>query len=52
MTGALLDGFGFYNHALSFEKLDLLGADGIHLTKRGKRVFANKLDRLIRKALN
>lgn len=45
-------GFGFYDHGSTFEKLGLLGADGIHLTKQGKRVLANKLARLTRRALN
>lgn len=45
-------GFGFCDHGCTFEKPGLLGADGIRLTKRGKRVFANKLAGLTRRALN
>lgn len=39
--------FGFYDHGSSVGKLGLLGADEIHLTTWDKRVFTNKLDRLI-----
>ncbi|XP_068782230.1 uncharacterized protein [Struthio camelus] len=36
-------GFGFYDHGTLFEDQQLMGRDGIHLTKRGTRVFANRL---------
>lgn len=44
--------FGFYDHGSTFDKPGLLGADRIHLMKWGKRVFANNLARLTKRALN
>ncbi|MCQ4187457.1 SGNH/GDSL hydrolase family protein [Klebsiella pneumoniae] len=45
-------GFGYLDHGACFEKPGLLGADGVHLTKRGKSVFGQRLARLVRRALN
>ncbi|XP_068809548.1 uncharacterized protein [Struthio camelus] len=36
-------GFGVYEHGPLSEERQLLGKDGIHLTKQGTRVFANRL---------
>ena len=52
VAGAILKVLAKVDHGSTFEKPGLLGADGVHLTKRGKRVFANKLARLTRRALN
>lgn len=51
MAGAILNSFAFYDHESSSEKSGLLGADGIHLPKHGKRASANKLTRLIWRTL-
>ncbi|XP_068784552.1 uncharacterized protein [Struthio camelus] len=45
-------GFGFCDHGTLFEDQQLMGRDGIHLTKRGRRVFANRSASLVRRALN
>ncbi len=45
-------GFGYLDHGACFEKPGLLGADGVHLTKRGKSVLGQRLARLVRRALN
>ena len=45
-------GFGFYDHGTLFVDQHLLGREGIHLTKRGKGIFASRIADLIRRALN
>lgn len=53
MVGVVTALFAFCGHGATFEKPGLLGAaDGIHLTKWGKRVFANKLAKLTMRALS
>lgn len=37
MVGAILNGFYFDDNGLTFEKSDLLGADGIHMTSWSKK---------------
>ena len=44
-------GFGSYGHETLFEERGLLSKDGIHLTKWGKSVFANRLANQVRRAL-
>ncbi|KFV69245.1 hypothetical protein N307_12034, partial [Dryobates pubescens] len=44
--------FGFFDHGATFTAPDLLGPDGVHLSRRGKRVLALELAGLIRRALN
>jgi len=46
MSGCVLtQSFGFCIHASTFAKPGFLGADGIHLMNRSRRVFTNKLAR-------
>lgn len=45
-------GFGFYNHRTLFEDPQLMGIDGIHLSKWGTRTFAYRLANLLMGALN
>lgn len=45
-------GFHFYYHGFTFEKPEMLGAHGIHLTKWDKSVSTSKQAKPIRKALN
>lgn len=45
-------GFGSLDHGTLFEKPDLLGADGVLLPEKGKSVFAHRLARLVKRALN
>lgn len=44
--------FVSYGHGTLFEERGLLSKDGIHLTKWGKSVFANRLANRVRRALN
>ncbi|KFV68274.1 hypothetical protein N307_02380, partial [Dryobates pubescens] len=44
--------FGFSDHGTTFTAPNLLGPDGGHLSRRGKRVLALELAGLIRRALN
>ncbi|CAM5135410.1 unnamed protein product [Eretmochelys imbricata] len=37
------EGFGFFDQRIVFQEEGLLGRDGLHLTKRGKRIFASRL---------
>ncbi|XP_067418891.1 uncharacterized protein [Emydura macquarii macquarii] len=46
------EGFGFFDHGMLFQEEGLLGRDGIHLTKTGKSIFADRLANLVRRALN
>ncbi|XP_065436072.1 uncharacterized protein LOC135979801 [Chrysemys picta bellii] len=46
------EGFGFFNHGMVFQEEGVLGRDGLHLTKRGKSIFASRLANLVRRALN
>nr|XP_048709947.1 uncharacterized protein LOC125638352 isoform X2 [Caretta caretta] len=45
------EGFGFFDHGMVFQE-GVLGRDGLHLTKRGKSIFASRLANLVRRALN
>ncbi|XP_074975977.1 uncharacterized protein LOC142069262 [Caretta caretta] len=46
------EGFGFFDHGTVFQEGGVLGRDGLHLTKRGKSIFASRLANLVRRALN
>ena len=46
------EGFGFYDSKAFFEDYNMLGRDGIHLSRRGKGIFSNRLANLVRWALN
>ncbi|CAM4563036.1 unnamed protein product [Lepidochelys kempii] len=46
------EGFGFFDHGMVFHEGGVLGRDGLHLTKRGKSIFASRLANLVRMALN
>ena len=43
---------GVFDNEMVYKALGLLASDGIHLSQRGKRVFAHKLAGLIDRALN
>jgi len=42
----------FFDNGMAYMAPGLLASDGIHLSQRGKRVFAYKLAGLVDKALN
>ncbi|KFP05974.1 hypothetical protein N300_12226, partial [Calypte anna] len=44
--------FGFFDHGTTSVLPSVLKTDGLHLTNKGKRTLAYKLERLIRRALN
>ena len=44
--------FGFFDHGLVYTTPGLLATDGVHLSQRGKRIFAQELAGLIERALN
>ena len=44
--------FGFFDHGLVYMTPGLLVMDGVCLSQRGKRIFAQELARLIERALN
>jgi len=44
--------FGFFDNGMGYTAPGLRVSDGIHLSLRGKRVFAHKLAGLIDRALN
>ena len=44
--------FGFFDHGSVYTTPGLLATDGVHLSQRGKRIFAQELAGLIEKALN
>ncbi|KFV62115.1 hypothetical protein N307_03715, partial [Dryobates pubescens] len=44
--------FGFFEHGTTFTAPDLLGPDGVQLSRKGKRVLALELAGLIKRALN
>ena len=46
------EGFGFYDNGVFFNDDNMLGKDGIHLSKRGKGIFSSRLANLVRWALN
>ncbi|XP_043402448.1 uncharacterized protein LOC122465802 [Chelonia mydas] len=46
------EGFGFFDHGMVFHEGGVLGRDRLHLTKRGKSIFASRLANLVRRALN
>ena len=45
-------GFGYLDHGTRFEKPGLLGADGVHLSEKGKSIFGHRLAKLVKRALN
>ena len=45
-------GFGYLDHGTQFEKPSLLGADGVHLSEKGKSIFGHRLAKLVKRALN
>lgn len=45
-------GFGYLDHGTCFEKLGLLGADGVQLSEKGKSIFSHRLAELVKRALN
>ena len=47
-----LQNFGFFDNRMAYTAPGLLALDGIHLSQRGKRVFAHELAGLIDRALN
>jgi len=44
--------FGFFDNRMAYMAPGLLASDGIHLSQKGKRVFAQELAGLIDRALN
>jgi len=44
--------FGYLEHENWFEKPDLLVADGVPLTEKGKSIFGHSLAKLVKRALN
>ena len=45
-------GFSYLDHGTRFEKPGLLGADGVHLSEKGKSIFGHRLAKLVKRALN
>jgi len=45
-------GFGYLAHGNRFEKPGLLGADGVHLTEKGKRTLGYGLAKVVKRAVN
>ena len=45
-------GFSYLDHGTRFEKSALLGADGVHLSAKGKSIFGHRLAKLVKRALN
>ena len=46
------EGFGFYDNWVFFNDDNMLGRDGVHLPKKGNRIFSSRLANLVRQALN
>lgn len=44
-------GFGFYGNGTFYKDYNLLGEDGIHLSRRGRSIFCGRLANLVRWAL-
>ncbi|GAB0179972.1 hypothetical protein GRJ2_000462500 [Grus japonensis] len=44
--------FGFFDNGAAYMAPGLMNPDGIHLSQRGKRIFAQELAGLINRALN
>ncbi|GAB0179489.1 hypothetical protein GRJ2_000414200 [Grus japonensis] len=44
--------FGFFDNGVAYTAPGLMNPDGIHLSQRGKRIFAQELAGLINRALN
>lgn len=44
--------FGLYGLRMLFDDYNLLGRDGIHLTRNGRRIFVNWLESVVKWALN
>lgn len=51
LSGAVCQGFGYFDHGTCFQKLGLLRADGVHLSEEGKSIFCHRLAK-VRRALN
>ncbi|PKU42754.1 hypothetical protein llap_6937 [Limosa lapponica baueri] len=45
-------GFGYLDHRTRFEKPGLLGANGVHLSDKGKSIFSQRLAKLMKRASN
>ena len=45
-------GFSYLDHGTHFEKPGLLGADGVHLSEKGKSIFSHRLAKLEKRASN
>lgn len=46
------EGFGFLSHGMLFQEGQLLGKDGVYLTKNRKSIFMHQLTNLVRRDLN
>ena len=46
------EGFDFYDNGTFFNNYNLLERDGIHLSRKGKGIFGNRLVNLVWRALN
>ena len=44
-------GFSYLDHGTRFQKPGLLGADGVHLSEKGKTLCAHRLAKLVKRAL-
>lgn len=44
--------FGYLVHVTCFEKPSLLGADGVHLSEKGKTIFRRRLAKLVKRTFN
>jgi len=42
---------GYLDHGTCFEKSGLLGADGVHLSEKGKSIFGQRLAKMMMRAL-
>nr|XP_014432603.1 uncharacterized protein LOC106732511 [Pelodiscus sinensis] len=45
-------GFGFLDHGILFQEEGMLSREGVHLSRKGKKVFGFRLANLVRRALN
>lgn len=46
------EGFGFYDNRTLFDDYNLLGSNGIYLSRRGNGIFNSRLAKLVMWALN
>ncbi|KAK4813943.1 hypothetical protein QYF61_003013 [Mycteria americana] len=52
VAGVIATDLGFFDNGMAYTAPGLLASDGIHLSQRGKRIFAQELAALINRALN